>query len=123
MTDYKKNKIRELFQSGMTKPYHIARAVKATPYLVRQELISMGFIEAPPLRDPAEKDRSKNRPFTPDTPFLVCKWHYENVCEKHMKPEKSIQRICSLLQRSIENVELALKNGQARYPEYRMRRD
>ena len=100
MTDYKRNKIRQLFQAGMTKPYRIARAVKVTPYLMRQELITMGFIEAPLPPDIEAKERAKNRPFTPDTHFLVSKWHYENVCEKGIKPERSIQKIAELLQRS-----------------------
>ena len=59
-----------------------------------------------------------NRPYTNSTIFLVCKWHYENVTKKGLELDKSVKKICELLQRSTENVMQALKIGEILYPEF-----
>ena len=50
------------------------------------------------------RDRKKiqNRPFTKDTVFFVCKWYGEGM---------TVKRIADVLNRSVENVEMALEMG------------
>lgn len=51
-----------------------------------------------------DKQKSLNRIFTKDTVFLVCKWYNEG---------DSIKRIARALNRSEENIRLALRKGGA----------
>ncbi|MGN1303770.1 MAG: hypothetical protein ACI4YB_01915 [Oscillospiraceae bacterium] len=51
-----------------------------------------------------DKEKQKNRIFTKDTVFLVCKWYNEGMSRKN---------IATVLKRSEESVQLALEKGGA----------
>lgn len=62
--------------------------------------LSSGAINCPACSK--NKGSARERPYTVDTVFLVCKWYDEGM---------TIKRLASLLYRSEDNIRNALKKG------------
>ena len=62
--------------------------------------LSSGAINCPACSK--NKGSARERPYTRDTVFLVCKWYDEGM---------TIKRLASLLYRSEDNIRNALKRG------------
>ena len=57
------------------------------------------------LQKAAEPPLNLNRPYTPDTVYLIHKWHREGM---------KVKEIAELLNRSVENVQKALRKPLTR---------
>lgn len=101
LTQWQINTMQRLWEKGECVSY-IAKEIGASPTTVNKRLAKMGLKKVH-THGTARKD-GKNRPYTKDTKFLVRKWHYENIHNKHMHPNKSIRSLANLLDRNEDDI-------------------